>query len=93
VGKQRKIEITIQTDRRVVIYATGLGGTWCRQCGTEREFVTLQTASQLAESMMLDVVNGSLPPDLHMAPSPDGSPRVCLKSLMQLAGCKAPDEG
>jgi hypothetical protein len=26
LGKPRKIEITIQTDRRVVIYATGLGG-------------------------------------------------------------------
>ena len=86
MGKPRKIEITIQTDRRVVIYATGLGGTWCQQCGAEREFVTLQTAGQLADSMMLDVVNGSLPPDLHMALSADGSHRVCLKSLMQLAG-------
>jgi hypothetical protein len=85
LGKQRKIEITIQTDRRVVICATGLGRTWCQQCGGEREFVTLQTAGQLADSIVLDVVNGSLPPNLHMALSPDGSHRVCLKSLMQLA--------
>jgi hypothetical protein len=48
LGKQRKIEITTQTDRRVVIYATG-GWTWCQQCGAEREFVTLQTAGQLAD--------------------------------------------
>jgi hypothetical protein len=89
LGKQRKIAITIQTDRRAVIYATGLGGTWCQQCGAEREFVTLQTAGQLAASMMLDAVNGSLPPDLHIALSADGSHRVCLKSLMQLAGIES----
>ena len=43
--KPRKIEITIQTDRRVEIHAAGVGRTWCQQCDTEVEVVTWQTAS------------------------------------------------
>ena len=85
MAKQRKIEITIRTDRRVTIYATGFGRTWCEHCGSEREVVTLQTAGMLANSMLGELPNGSLPPDLHLSVSPDGSPRVCLESLMQLA--------
>jgi hypothetical protein len=93
VAKPRKIEITIQTDRRLVIYATGAGGTWCRQCGADREFVTLQTAGLLANSMLGNLANGELPPSLHLSDLADGSPRVCLESLLQLAnvGKAAPE--
>lgn len=83
--KQRKIEITIQTDRRITIYASGFGRTWCEHCSSEKEVVTLQTAGMLATSILGELPNGSLPPDLHISVSPDGSPWVCLESLMQLA--------
>jgi hypothetical protein len=85
VARKRKIEITIQTDRRLVIYATGAGGTWCQQCGANREFATLQTAGQLASSMSVELRDGALPPDLHLSAGSDGSPRVCLESLLRLA--------
>ena len=85
MATQRKIEITIQTDRRVVIHATGLARAWCPQCGTQQEFVTLQTAGLLTNSMLVDLTNGSLSPDLHISPSSDGSPQVCLESLRQMA--------
>ena len=93
MAKPRKIEITIQTDRRLVIYATGSGGTWCRQCNADREFVTIQTAGLLANSMLGVLVNGELPSSLHLSDLSDGSPRVCLESLLQLAnaGKAAPD--
>jgi hypothetical protein len=81
VAKRRKIEITIQTDRRVVIYATRLGRTRCEQCGAEREVVTLQTAGLLANSLSGDLTNESPPPGLHLSLAPDGSSRVCLESL------------
>ena len=85
MAKRRKIEITIETDRRVVIYATGMGRTRCEQCGAEREVVTLQTAALLANSLSGDLTNESLPPGLHLSLAPDGSSRVCLESLMQSA--------
>jgi hypothetical protein len=85
VAKRRKIEITIRTDRRVLIYATGLGRMRCEQCGTEREVVTLQTASLLANSLSGDLTNGTLAPGLHLSLAPDGSSRVCVESLMRSA--------
>ena len=85
MAKRRKIEITIQTDCRVVIYATGLGRARCEQCGTETEVVTLQAAGLLANSLTGDLTNGALPPGLHLSLAADGSSRVCLKSLMQSA--------
>ena len=86
MGRKRRIEIRIQTDRRVVIYATGLAGTWCERCGKEREFVTPQTAGLLADSMLVEIKGGAYSPELHMAAAADGSPRICLDSLLQLAG-------
>jgi hypothetical protein len=85
LATQKRIEIRIQTNRRVVIYATGLGRTWCKQCGTDREVVTVQTAGLLAESLLFDLRTGVLPTELHVFPSTDGSPRICLESLLQLA--------
>jgi hypothetical protein len=91
VTKPRKIEITIQTDQRLVIYATGLGRTWCKKCAAETEVVTLQAASLLASATLGDLIDGLLPSGLHLSPSSDGSPRICLDSLLQLVsrGTKA----
>ncbi len=83
--KPRKIEITIQTDRRVEIYAAGVGRTWCQQCDTEVEVVTWQTASLLANSLRVDLTHGAAPSDLHMPVASDGTPLICLESLLELA--------
>lgn len=85
MAKRRKIEITIRTDRRITIYATGFGRTWCERCGSETEVISLQTAGMLANSMLGNLPNGALPPELHFSVAPDGTPRVCLESLMQMA--------
>ena len=84
--KRRKIEITIQTDRRVEIYATGVGRRWCQRCDAETEVVTPQAASLLAESLRVDLTRGSALSDLHMPASSDGAPLICLESLLELAG-------
>ena len=76
----------IQTNQRMVIHATGVARAWCPQCGTQQEFVTLQTAALITNSMLLDLADGSLPQDLHISPASEGSPRVCLESLRQMVG-------
>lgn len=83
--KPRKIEITIQTDRRVEIHATGVERMWCQQCDAEAEVVTPQTASLLADSLRVDLTHGAALSGLHMPASSDGAPRICLESLLQLA--------
>jgi hypothetical protein len=87
LAKEKRIEIRIQTDRRVVIYATGLGCTWCERCHAEREAVGWQTAGLLAEALMLDWPKAALQNEIHIFPSKDGStPRVCLESLLKFSG-------
>ena len=89
MAKQKRIEVRIQTDRRVVIYATGLGRIWCDRCGAEKEFVGWQTAGLIAESLLLRSPMGELPVEVHLFATADGPPHVCLDSLLQLAGREA----
>jgi hypothetical protein len=83
--RPRKIEITIQTDRRVEIHATGIGRTWCQQCDTEVAVVTPQTAFLLANLLRVDLTNGAALSDLHKPATSDGTPRICVESLLRLA--------
>ncbi|HZW96649.1 MAG TPA: hypothetical protein VFF64_27140 [Candidatus Eremiobacteraceae bacterium] len=83
--RSREIEITIQTDRRVEIHATGMGRTWCQQCDTEVAVVTPQTASLLAKLLRVDLTHGAALSDLHMPATSDGTPHICVESLLQLA--------
>jgi hypothetical protein len=36
--------------------------------------------------MLVEIKGGAYSPELHMAAAADGSPRICLDSLLQLAG-------
>jgi len=93
--KVRKIEITIQTARRVEIRVSGAGRTRCQQCDAEGAVVTPQTASLLANSLRVDLMDGVAPSNLHRPASSDRVPRPCLERLPQSAskGNQCPGAG
>jgi hypothetical protein len=80
---QRKLEITIQTDRRLVIYGTGLSRAWCQQCDAETGALTLEAAGLVAESISAGLWDRLLGADLHRTQCLDGSVRICVRSLLQ----------
>jgi hypothetical protein len=83
--KVRKIEIIIETARRVEIHVSGAGRTRCQQCDAEVAGVTPQTAPLPANSLGVDRVDGAAPSNLHRPASSDRVPRTCLESFSQLA--------
>jgi hypothetical protein len=93
--KVRKIEITIQTTRRVEIHVSGTGRTRCQQCDAEVEVVTPQTASLPANSLRVELMDGAAPSNLRRPASSGPVLRTCLESLLQLAngGNKCPGTG
>ena len=80
----RKIEITIQTDQRVVIRGSVATRNWCHKCGAEIETVSLETARILAEAITPGIEDPLLWVDLHILPVGDGGHRLCLRSLLTM---------
>jgi hypothetical protein len=83
IAVPQKIEITVQTDRLVIIRRRSWRRAWCQQCGREVDAVSLQEAKGLA---------GTVPPLLprdaqleawHVCASGDGEQLVCLQSLLR----------
>lgn len=85
----RKLEITIQTNRLVTIRGGRSSREWCQRCNAEREMVTLETAALLAESIATVLKAGPPPRDWHISQAPDGSPRICLPSVLRIAGMES----
>jgi hypothetical protein len=82
LGARKKIEITIQTERRLVIRGSVSGRAWCQQCGAETEVVTLETAGVVAQAVSVELGSTWPTGDLHLSQAPDGASGVCLKSLL-----------
>jgi len=87
----RKLEITIQTSQLLTIRGSRSCRAWCERCNAETEVVTLETAALLADSIATLLKAGSTSAEWHISQSPDGSPRICLPSLLRMAGmeCKS----
>jgi hypothetical protein len=79
----RRTEITVQTDRVWIIRKSHPKRVWCADCGREVDMVGLKEAEAFFG------VNQPLLPDSdggrgwHWAQSTDGSPLVCLESVLR----------
>lgn len=93
LGARKKIEITIQTDRRLVIRGSVSTLAWCRQCGAETEVVTLETAGVVAQAVSVELGNPWPAGDLHVSHASDGTSRVCLRSLLGMVRNTGPHSG
>ena len=82
----RKLEITIQTSQLLTIWGSRSSRAWCQQCNAVRDVVSLETAGLLADSIATLLKSGPLSMDWHISQSPDGSPRICLPSLLRMLG-------
>lgn len=89
----KKIEITIQTNRRLVVRGSVSARDWCRECGSETEVVTLETAGAVTQAVKMELESHLIEGDLHIVQAADGSSRVCVRSLLGLVrSARAPVE-
>jgi hypothetical protein len=76
----KQTRITIETDSLLILRRGNSALTWCPRCGAERETIALTTMiSHLQKTLLEEWLNSG---DLHQLEAADGSPLVCLNSLL-----------
>jgi len=76
------MEITIETDRILVIRRRRSTRTWCRECGTDADMVELAQAEALTGMTQPMLRDAAAANGWHLAEGQDGTMRVCLESLL-----------
>jgi len=82
MAAHKRTEITIETDRVLIIRRRRVLRAWCPECGREVEMVDPREAEAIT------VVAGSALRDCaqwHIAQSQDGAGLICLDSLLRSA--------
>jgi hypothetical protein len=86
MATRKRIEITIETDRVVIIRRNRPTRAQCQECRSEADMLDITTAAELTgmtDRTLRDLMDAQ---ELHLGQSPDGSLRICLESLLKLKG-------
>ena len=83
----KRTEITLETDRIWVIRRSHSTRAWCAECGREVDLVMLKEAEALSGMSQPLTTQPMLPgcgdsEGWHRSQAADGSPLVCLESLL-----------
>jgi hypothetical protein len=80
---QKQTEVTVETDRVLIIRRRLTKRGWCRDCGCEVDMVELSEVQALTNRSQLELRDGSLSKKWHFSEDLDGAPLVCLESLLK----------
>ena len=83
---KKTTRITIETERVLTLRRGSLERIWCEKCGAETEIVTLEAIGNLAPEGPERIQQWLGKRELHCSQSPQGSVRICLRSLVRLLG-------
>ena len=88
---KKATRITIETERVLTLRCGSLRRLWCEQCGSETEIVTPEALGDLAPEGPEKIRQWLDKGELHWSQSPQGSVRICMRSLMRLLAAEAAD--
>ena len=80
---RKKIEITVQTERLMLIRRRGISRRWCESCGCEVDVVNFAQAQVLTGIGQQTLRDGAPAVSWHCLEAADGSRVVCLQSLLK----------
>ena len=83
---KRTTRITIETEQVLIIRGANSSRAWCMRCGAEVDTVAMSAEGVLAETDRDTLQRWVETDQLHLSRAPDQSVRVCLRSLLKLAG-------
>ncbi|MBI4468270.1 MAG: hypothetical protein HY650_03000 [Acidobacteria bacterium] len=89
MGRKRRIEITVETDRVTIIRSDRnvLRG-WCQRCGEQVSMLTVDQAASVA-CLTPRTINSLVEAErLHFTQTPEGSLLVCLNSVTAVTSGK-----
>ncbi len=78
--------LTIETESLLVVRGSGAAKSWCAQCAADTEMIEmrdLDVVTNLGRSAVEEWLSSV---DLHRSVASDGSPVVCLNSLLAHVG-------
>lgn len=81
MAKQTKI--TIETDSLLILQGRILQRAWCPQCGSEVEMIPLDNVGVISNLSPREVEAWIQSEDLHHSKATDGSPLICLNSMLK----------
>ena len=76
----KRIRITIETEQVLTIRGRVCSRLWCQQCGREVDVVRAEILTSLVKPTLGDGTGAN---ELHCFEGPDGTPLVCLESLLK----------
>lgn len=78
----KKTEITVETDRVLIIRRKRVTRVWCEACAAVVDAVSLEEVASITGSPA--VLGPDTPnPAWHLCEAADGSPRICLESVLK----------
>jgi len=83
MGTRKRTEITIETDRVLIIRWRRSKRGWCVQCGTEVDMVGEQEAEALTGKLGASLRDCARARSWHLAEESSGLPLVCLESVLK----------
>ncbi len=86
----RQITITIETNSLLILRGISRAPVWCPRCAAEEEMITLQIPNAVPNFDWTAFGEWLDSGELHCLQSPDGSPMVCLNSLLARVQCTKP---
>jgi hypothetical protein len=81
MAKQTKI--TIETDSLLVVRGRSSLRAWCPQCGAEGDMIPIDGVGVISNLAPAEVVAWIESEDLHRSQESDGTPLICLTSLLK----------
>jgi hypothetical protein len=80
-AEHKKTEITIETDRILIIRRRRSTRAWCPECGGEVDMVGLAEAEAITGTMQPMLQDSAESREWHLAKGQGGTPLICLESL------------
>jgi hypothetical protein len=79
----KRTEVTVETDRVLIIRRRHSTRVWCGECAREVDMVGLADASVLTGITQQGMRHGAQARKWHFSEGQDGTPLICLESLLQ----------
>jgi hypothetical protein len=79
----RKTRITIETDSLLVLRGRKPLRAWCQECGAEEEMIPLNEVGIVSNLPPPAVRAWMQAEELHQGITADGSPLICLNSMLK----------
>jgi len=83
ISVPQRAEITVQTDRVLIIRRRRSRRAWCQQCGREVDAIGMQEATSLGGSEQLTLPGNPESERWHVCAGSDGETLICLDSLLK----------